>query len=699
MTPRLVRLSFAVVFSLAALLVRAQTPPTAPAPADATAAPAPAKPEEDQMLQQLKLPDADIDTVLNTLELLTGRVVLRPASLPTATYNLKITRPLPKSEAVLYIETVLALNGVGVAPQGDKALVVTPLTLTRTSAPEMITGSAFDQPPSGKPATKIFLLDFLRVQEFAGMIQGIQNPNYAGGTVQLPNANAILVTDSVANLQRIEALIQQIDKPSTNGLKPKFYTLRNGAKASDVVGKLRTILTGTLQIQLGQATSYSADDRSNQIILITDPRQYPLFDDLIAKLDVKSDPNTRNDVIYLKHADAQQVATLLTQLVSGQTGAAQRSNSQSVRPGQGVASQLPLPTAPGTPTPAGPVAPGATSGTDALGGTGANEFSTLVTVIPDIRANAIVVSGTADDLRLIKEIIDKLDIILAQVRIEVVMAEVNLDDNHSSGISQLGLTIAGDKLVGFSGTEASTTVTNGTVTRPGGTTPVSGPFDLAATLTINTTPRKSNTTILSQPSITTSHAKQAKFFFGETRPVVTGTTSTPTAATTTTGFSTSSQVQQQQIGTTVTVKPLIGNDGSVQLDITLDISDVTGNVQIDNNTQYIIGQRTTNSFITAQSGDILVMGGIQKQKNSKSTSRLGPIPILGDLFGSRNKEDQRTEVIVFIRPVVLTGTAAVDNASTLKRVDALETREAILKEIDPKYQPPPKTLLEKILPK
>ena len=137
----------------------------------------------------------------------------------------------------------------------------------------------------------------------------------------------------------------------------------------------------------------------------------------------------------------------------------------------------------------------------------------------------------------------------------------------------------------------------------------------------------------------------------------------------------------------------------MQLDITLDISDVTGNVQIDNNTQYIIGQRTTNSFITAQSGDILVMGGIQKQKNSKSTSRLGPIPILGDLFGSRNKEDQRTEVIVFIRPVVLTGTAAVDNASTLKRVDTLETREAILKEIDPKYQPPPKTLLEKILPK
>src|SRR6185436_3712957 len=114
----------------------------------------------------LKLPDADIDTVLSTLEILTGRTVLRPAQLPTATYNLKITKPIPTSEAVLAIETVLALNQIGVAPQGDRFLVITPLTLTRTSAPEMITGSAFDQPPSGKTATKIFQLDFLRVQEF-----------------------------------------------------------------------------------------------------------------------------------------------------------------------------------------------------------------------------------------------------------------------------------------------------------------------------------------------------------------------------------------------------------------------------------------------------------------------------------------------------------------------------------------------------
>jgi hypothetical protein len=114
-----------------------------------------------------------------------------------------------------------------------------------------------------------------------------------------------------ANLQRIEMLVKQVDKPGGGGMSTKFYQLRNGAKASDVVSKLRGIL-GTLQQQLGSVTTYSADDRTNQVILITDPRQFAFFDDLIEKLDTKADPNTRNDVNYLKHAKAADVVTVLT---------------------------------------------------------------------------------------------------------------------------------------------------------------------------------------------------------------------------------------------------------------------------------------------------------------------------------------------------------------------------------------------------
>jgi general secretion pathway protein D len=288
MTSRLARSCIAVASFALVFDVLAQQPP-APGgplpqnqPSAAAAVPAqpsvqPAPPEDE--LVQLKLPDADIDTVLSALEIYTGRIILRPQQLQTATYNLKITRPIPKSEAILAIETVLALNNVGIAPLGEKFLKVVDLQRVRQEAPEMITGSALELPSSGKVATKLFQLEFSRVQELLPLFSGMLNPFY-GGPVPLPNANAVLITDSVSNLQRVELLLQQVDKPVTAGMKPKFYTVRN-VKASELVNKLRTILTGTLQTQLGSATTYNADDRTQQIVVVTDPRQWDFFTELI----------------------------------------------------------------------------------------------------------------------------------------------------------------------------------------------------------------------------------------------------------------------------------------------------------------------------------------------------------------------------------------------------------------------------------
>ena len=424
MTPR-----FARLLCLAAL---AAAPSVHAQPAPAAAPVAAVKPEDE--LVTLKLPDADLDTILSTLEMYTGKMILRPAALPTATYNLKIEkdRKIPKSEAITYILTVLELNQIGVVPLGDHALKVVNLTLSRTEAPEMITGSSFDQPASGKVATKVFQLDFMRVQDFAAMVQTMLNPNLQG-LVQLQAANAAIITDSVSNLQRIELLLRDLDRP-TGGMQPKFYTLKS-AKASDLVGKLRTILTGPLAQQVGTATSYSADDRTNQIIVVTDPRLQPFFEELITKLDGKSDPNTRNEVIYLRHAEAPKVATLLTQLVTGQTSAAQRANAQSVRPGN----INPTPTAPTQAVPGVITAPTTPTvnipGVDSLLGSGSTEFSSLVTIIPDERSNAVVVSGTVDDIRLLTALIEKIDTILAQVRIEVVIVEVTLDRQGAEHLS------------------------------------------------------------------------------------------------------------------------------------------------------------------------------------------------------------------------------------------------------------------------
>jgi general secretion pathway protein D len=91
------------------------------------------------------------------------------------------------------------------------------------------------------------------------------------------------------------------------------------------------------------------------------------------------------------------------------------------------------------------------------------------------------------------------------------------------------------------------------------------------------------------------------------------------------------------------------------------------------------------------------MSGFRKKEDRKSTSRLGPIPFIGDLFGSRNKENQHTELVLFLRPTILTNNAAVDNAETMRRVDQLPTKDDIRKELDPSYVPPQKSIIEKIL--
>ena len=148
-------------------------------------------------------------------------------------------------------------------------------------------GTTLDRPATGRAATKLFQLEFMRVGEFIPMLQaGILNQFY-GAPVMFQNANSALITDSISNLQRVEMLLQQVDKPSLGGTKPKVYPVRN-VKASELVNKLRAILTGPLQQQLGTATSYSADDRTQQLFVVTDPRQWDFFTDFWSSFSMRS---------------------------------------------------------------------------------------------------------------------------------------------------------------------------------------------------------------------------------------------------------------------------------------------------------------------------------------------------------------------------------------------------------------------------
>jgi len=122
-----------------------------------------------------------------------------------------------------------------------------------------IDGPVSDLPPSGQIATKLFKPEFLRVSEFLPQISALLNPGLGAAPVLFEKSNTALVTDSISNLQRVERLLQELDHPILEHNATKFYSL-HAAKASDVVNQLRTLLAGPLQMQLGAATTYQADD-------------------------------------------------------------------------------------------------------------------------------------------------------------------------------------------------------------------------------------------------------------------------------------------------------------------------------------------------------------------------------------------------------------------------------------------------------
>jgi len=637
--------------------------PAAPAvvPGVIAAVPLPGLSGSDQ-IGPVILRDETVAQVLDLMQRWTGKSILRPAALPASVYTLSLPASITRDEALLALETLLNLNGIAVIQQGDKFLKVVPNLVAKAESPQLITGSVLALPPSGRIASKIFTLKHANAQELVAQIASSLNTTLASPPVYFGRNNALLITDSISNLQKIETLTMQIDRPQLDLVVTKSYVLKN-AMATDMVNKLTSMLrspatvSGGAPFRLSTGTTFLADERTNRVLLMGSADQHEFFDKLIDTLDQKSNPNTKTDVIFLRHADAQQVATLVTSLVTGQTTAAARA-------GNSVRSNTTLNRAP-TPAPTAAAAPGAPQ-------MGADEFSSSLTVLPDVRSNSVVVSGTNDDLRLLHELVDKVDIVLPQVRIEVVIVEVKLSDNETNGFNTLGLTVSNGKLIGIGGTGAGFGVngapatTNATLA-PNNTQVLAsqGLFntttnDLSATIGLTTTPRKSDLKVLSVPAVTTTHNKEATIFVGESRPVITGATIAPQTGQVT------SQVSQRDIGIQLKVLPLIGKDGAVQLQVSQSVEDILGSVRLDGNDQPIIGRRTTDSFVSAMSGEIVVLGGLQRTITTKSTSRLGPIPFLGDLFGSSTDLEEKQELIIFLRPYVLNG-SAVDNLDALSR--------------------------------
>ena len=265
----------------------------------------PIEPEATEPEEMIDLTLHD-DTALQVIELLeqfTGKIILRRQDIAPTKINFDTNGPIPKSDLVLALESLLTLNGVMLTDMGGRFMKAVPATDVNRHVPEMITGSTLDMKASQQIYAKLFKLNYLKSEEVGGMIVSpllSQNSNF----VNFPKSNALLISDALVNLQRIERIINEADTPQSVREEIRFIKL-NFIQAREMQERLENLINGPLSSYLQGNTSVTADERTNQIILITHPGNLEMITNVIDGVDVDAAPLTSSEVFPLRQAKAE----------------------------------------------------------------------------------------------------------------------------------------------------------------------------------------------------------------------------------------------------------------------------------------------------------------------------------------------------------------------------------------------------------
>jgi general secretion pathway protein D len=623
--------------------------------------------DEDPAMQEvvglIRIPEMGTNEVLEMLENFTRKPILRQQSLPAVKITFFSQGPLTRGEAITAIESLLSLNGIAITTLGEKFLKAVPSAVINAQVPRVWEGTTLNATPSQMIYEKVFELDFLTTEEGASLIQPLMSQ---GAPIAFAKSHLILVTDALVNLQRIERLLPILDKPARLRSEMLFYELQN-IGAEDVVRRIQQMVQGPLKAQLENNTTVEGDKRTNQVIVFTHPTNKALIDNLIDRLDIDIAPTTSTKVYSIRYADATELVNIIEQVITGQRQVRQETG------GTDASSQAAL----AARQRAAQIRESNQATASARADASNLQFSDFLTIVPDERANTIVASGTHSDLRYLEQLIDEIDTLLAQVRIEVVIAEVTLRDEDTRGIDTFGFSYSGTGFdLNLDGTDSEWTATPGNlygVTFPGGIQ--WGPNEAFSwEFLLNAIAQKSNAKVLSAPTIVTTHNKEALVSVGREQPVITGTTTSDLSS----GLSTREQVQYRDIKLELKVTPLIGIDGIVQMEIEQQNQSIIGEVSVNQNPQPIIGTRSANSYVSVRDGGLIALGGLQELTSTDTRSRmavLGKIPVLGDLFSRTTNETNRTELLIFIRPTIIRSADDADTDAN-ELIDALEgTRE------------------------
>ena len=593
----------------------------------------------------LNFANAEIEAVARTMATITGRNVVVD---PRVKGVMTLTTEKPVTPAVAYNQflatlrmqgfTVVEASGLDkVVPEADAKLQGGAVTVGESSGNVM----------SNQIVTQIFKLNYESANNLVPVLRPLISPN---NTINVnPGNNSLVITDYADNLKRLARIIATMDV--SNATDVEIISLKH-AIASDLAPLVLRLIeapAGAASAVAGQAadtsfkTTLVAEPRSNALILrAANPARVALVKSLVEKLDQPGNtgPNGAGGniyVVYLKNAEAAKLAVTLRAALTGNTtsAAATSATSAALTPAAGQSTSQ--------------------SAQPSTGGQ----------IQADPATNSLIITAPEPQYRQLRAVIDKLDVRRAQVFVESLIAEVNADKAAEFGIQWQGaLGQNGDANIGLLGTNFSIGGANILSLAAGGGTvlPSTGAnFGVAAktngiyVLGFLARYLQSNGdgNILSTPNLLTLDNEEAKIVIGQNVPFVTGQyTNTGSSSNTVNPFQT---IERKDVGLTLKVKPQISENGTVRLSISQEVSSVQAST-INAANGPTTNKRSIDTNVLVADGSIVVLGGLLQDEyagNQEKVPGLGDVPLFGNLFKSETRSRKKTNLMVFLRPVVV----------------------------------------------
>ena len=642
-----------------------------------------------QAQMTLNVRDADIRAFIADAARATGRTFIIDNRV-TGKVTVVTDHPLTRSEYFEYFLAAMRSNGLVVVPVGNGAFRVQPLD-NAASQPSRV-GSAGANRNSF--VTEIVRLRSIDATTALDTVRPLVSPQ--GSVTANRGGNSLVIVDFADNIRRVRQVLGRID---TSNASTRVVTLRN-ANAREIATALQSLSGGGAAAPGGApaagGVSVVAVESSNSVLLRGDPPTVARLAQVAIDLDQKAKSGTEIRVVFLENADAAQLLPVLQQLVGqtpdpiqeqslsrtqfGSTGG--NSNGSSASPIQTQPVQQPVQQASS--------AAGGTPSTAAITGQGGR---TAAVVTRFAGANAIVIAAPADIQRQLSEVVRQLDTRREQVLVEAIVAEVSdatvnqlgaqflLGDtsggafaastfsNSAPNILQIAGAIGARQLatnsttvVAPDGTRTTTTtnptgsdqLTQSAISSILGSTGGFGGFggQIGSTIfgaIINAVKSDTTSNLLQVPHIITLDNQEAHSLVGQEIPVTTGQALSSNFDN---AFRTT---QRENVGIGLDVRPQVNSSGTIKLNLHLQVSSIAGPVSSDNS-DLILNKRELETTLTVDDGAIGVIGGLLSDEERRTIEKiplLGDVPIIGNLFKSRAKSRNKTNLMIFIRPTIL----------------------------------------------